>query len=302
VTHWPPNSYGDGDRMTIQRMTVCMLVLGALGACSIENRPPEGAGARAANLPAGVYPLRVPDDSLIPEGPLGIAIRRGRALLVATKDSLPEHVGNQLTCANCHLNAGTKALSAPWVGVYGRFPEYRSRNNKVNLMVDRINDCFQRSMNGKPLDPDGRDASDIIAYFAFLSKDTPVGGRVEGQGFARLTPLEPDTARGEELYGSTCAVCHGSDGGGTAVAPPLWGDGSFSIGAGMARLRTLAAFLRHNMPLDRPGSLTDQDAFDLAAYVNGHARPDFIGKENDWPLGNPPPDVAYSTRAVNGRP
>jgi len=288
---------GTATVITTQRLTGCLLLVGFLGACSIDNRPPAGA----ATLPAGVYPLRVPADSLIPEGPLGTAIRRGRALLVATKDSLPGHVGNRLTCANCHLNAGTKALSSPWVGVYGRFPEYRSRNNKINLMLDRINDCFQRSMNGKALDPNSRDASDIIAYFAFLSKDTPVGGRVEGQGFARLTPLEPDTARGEVLFGATCAVCHGSNGEGTAVGPPLWGDDSFSIGAGMARLRTMAAFIRYNMPLDRPGSLTDQEAFDLAAYVNGHSRPDFVGKENDWPLGNPPPDVAYATRAADGK-
>jgi thiosulfate dehydrogenase len=63
----------------------------------------------------------------------------------------------------------------------------------------------------------------------------------------------------------------------------------------------MAAFIRYNMPLDRPGSLTDQEAFDLAAYVNGHSRPDFVGKENDWPLGNPPPDVAYATRAADGK-
>jgi thiosulfate dehydrogenase len=69
----------------------------------------------------------------------------------------------------------------------------------------------------------------------------------------------------------------------------------------MARIRTLAAFLRHNMPYDLPGSLTDQQAYDLAAYVNSQPRPDLAGKELDWPLGNPPPDVAYPTRATPTR-
>jgi thiosulfate dehydrogenase len=65
----------------------------------------------------------------------------------------------------------------------------------------------------------------------------------------------------------------------------------------MARLRTAAAFIRHNMPADMRGTLTDQQAFDLAAYVVSRPRPDFAGKAQDWPYGDPPPDVAYPTAA-----
>ena len=45
----------------------------------------------------------------------------------------------------------------------------------------------------------------------------------------------------------------------------------------MARLRTAAAFLRYNMPVDRAVSLTDQQAFDVAAYLVSRPRPDFAG-------------------------
>ncbi|HEX5970635.1 MAG TPA: hypothetical protein VFY85_01845, partial [Gemmatimonadaceae bacterium] len=31
------------------------------------------------------------------------SIRRGHALLIATRDSLPGHVGNNLRCTSCHL-------------------------------------------------------------------------------------------------------------------------------------------------------------------------------------------------------
>ena len=72
---------------------------------------------------------------------------------------------------------------------------------------------------------------------------------------------------------------------------------SYNIGAGMTRVRTAAEFISRNMPFDAPGTLTDRQAFDVAAYVNAHPRPDFRGKENDWPNGNPPPDVAYPTRS-----
>jgi thiosulfate dehydrogenase len=76
----------------------------------------------------------------------------------------------------------------------------------------------------------------------------------------------------------------------------VWGPQSYNIGAGMARVRTAAEFISRNMPLDAPGTLSDQQAIDVAAYVNGHARPDYRGKENDWPNGGAPPDVAYPTR------
>jgi thiosulfate dehydrogenase len=124
---------------------------------------------------------------------------------------------------------------------------------------------------------------------------------VPGQGIPAVAPLDPDTANGERLYAAECARCHGAAGEGTIIAPPVWGDSSYNIGAGMARIRTMAAFLRRNMPYDRPGSLTDQQAYDLAAYVNGQPRPDYPGKELDWPFGDPPPDVAYPTNAARDR-
>jgi thiosulfate dehydrogenase len=80
------------------------------------------------------------------------------------------------------------------------------------------------------------------------------------------------------------------------VGPALWGDGSYNIGAGMARLRTAASFIRHNMPFDKPGTLTDQQAYDVAAYVVSMARPDLPGKERDWADGNAPNDVPYDTK------
>jgi thiosulfate dehydrogenase len=121
---------------------------------------------------------------------------------------------------------------------------------------------------------------------------------VEGAGLAKLTPLPGDSARGREIFATTCTRCHGAEGQGTALAPPLWGAGSFNIGAGMARLRTAAAFIRHNMPFDRPGTLSDQQAFDVAAFIVSRPRPDLAGKENDWPNGDAPPDVAYPTHTA----
>ncbi|HEX6964459.1 MAG TPA: c-type cytochrome [Gemmatimonadaceae bacterium] len=268
-----------------------------------DAAPPARDASRdvisSARHPSTSVPLRAPPDSQIPDGALGASIRRGHALLAATRDSLPGHVGNRLRCLSCHLDDGRRPYASPLVGVYARYPQYSARSATVNLIEDRINDCFRRSMNGTPLAPDSRDLHDITAYLAWLSRGIPVGATVEGQGLMTLKPLRPDTIQGRMLYAATCVRCHGTHGEGTVVAPPLWGPESFNIGAGMARLRTAAAFIRHNMPYDRPGSLTDQQAFDIAGYVTSRPRPDLAGKENDWPNGDAPPDVAYPTRGAH---
>jgi thiosulfate dehydrogenase len=253
----------------------------------------EPATARASEAAS----FRVPGDSEIPRDRVGEAIRRGRALLVATRESLPGHVGNALECVSCHPDGGTRANAMPWVGVYARFPQYRSRSGTVQVLEDRVNDCFERSMNGRALAPASAEMRAIVAYFAFLSRGVPVGGRVRGQGLPTLSVTSGDTTRGAAIYASTCARCHGAAGQGTPAAPAVWGPRSYNVGAGMARVRTAAAFIRHNMPADRRGTLTDQQAFDVAAYVVSRPRPDFAGKAQDWPYGDPPPDVAYPTAA-----
>jgi thiosulfate dehydrogenase len=260
------------------------------------------APAAQAPLPAPVavtrVAFRVPQESEVRDTVVLASVRRGRALLTHTRDSLPRHVGNALVCTNCHQQNGTLADGMPWVGVYARFPQYRSRAGVTNVIEDRVNDCFKRSLNGTPLAPDSRDMRDIVAYMAFLSTGYPVGAETEGQGLPRLAPLVGDTVRGTTIYTMRCARCHGVEGEGTVLAPPVWGSRSYNIGAGMARVRTAATFIKHWMPQDSAGVLSAQESFDVAAYIDSRPRPDFKGKERDWPHGDPPPDVAYETDAA----
>jgi len=265
-------------------------------------------------LVGGLVPHRVaaqaalpgPPDSLIPADALGASIRRGRALALATRDSLPRNVGNKLRCVSCHLDEGRRPTGS-WVGAFARYPQYRSRRGNIESIEDRVNDCFKRSMNGRPLDREGRDMHDMVAYLSFLSWGTTIGPPVKRAESNPFAALHPDTAAGARTFSTVCAACHGADGAGgspgaVVVGPPLWGPDSYNIGAGMARRFAAASFIRHNMPYDRPGSLSDQEALDVAAFVNGHARPDYPGKELDWPKGDPPPDVAYPTSAARRKP
>lgn len=290
------------------RPTLLAAAIALVGACDVVRAPegsPDGTGlvrtvsAGAANAEAvadGRVAFVVPAPGDIPGGPIGVSIRRGRALAEHTRDSLPRLVGNDLRCTSCHLDAGTRRHMLPWVGVYARFPQYRSRSGAVIDLEERIGDCFERSLNGRSPAYDSSEMRDMIAYMAWLSRGTPVGRETEGQGVPPLAPVTPDLAAGKRTFVAECARCHGEDGQGVvAPATPLWGDRSYTVGAGMARLRTAAAFIRAAMPQDRPNSLTPQQAYDVAAYVNSHRRPDFRGKERDWPHGDPPPDVAYPT-------
>jgi thiosulfate dehydrogenase len=285
-------------------LLVGVAALVVAGACRLERRTPLSDTARrdpAASSRPATAPFRVPKESEITDSIVLASARRGRAIVLATRDSLPTHVGNALRCVSCHPAEGTQANAMPWVGVYARFPQYRSRNGHSILLEDRINDCFERSLNGHALAREGRDMRDIVAYMAFLSYGVPVGATVEGAGLPQLTPLAGDTVRGAALYAERCTVCHGAQGQGTVSAPPAWGPMSYNIGAGMARIRTAAAFIKRAMPFDKPGTLTDQQVFDVATYINSRPRPDFATKADDWPNGDPPPDVPYATKAAAAR-
>lgn len=243
----------------------------------------------------------VKSDSAVMAGPMGKSITRGRAILISTRDSLPENALSKLSCANCHLDAGTRKTGLTLVGVYGRYPQYRARSAGVGTLEARINDCFQRSLNGNAISYSSSAMTDLVAYMWFLSRGLPVDGHVAGEGTKKLSVSSGDSVRGLQVFAANCTTCHGSKGEGTSVAPPLWGPNSYNIGAGMARVRTAGGFIRYNMPYDRPGTLTDQQAMDVAAYINSRPRPDFAGKENDWPNADPPPDNPYVVKSVKAK-
>ena len=238
-------------------------------------------------------PFRVPSDAELRDSAYRVSAMRGRAILLATRDSLPRNVGNSLRCASCHLDNGLRRNAMPWIGSYARFPQYRARSGKVDLIEDRINDCFERSMNGKALAHSGPDMRDIVSYLAFLSNGIPVGAQMDGQGLARLKPINGDVKRGVAIFASTCTRCHGANGQGTALAPPLWGARSYNVGAGMANIITAASFIHALMPIDRAQQLTEQQAFDVATYINTRPRPDFPRKVHDWPKGGKPAGADY---------
>jgi thiosulfate dehydrogenase len=268
------------------------LVLAVIAAVLLNACTP----AKPKIAEAGPLDYTPPSDSAIPNDALGKSIRRGLALIQHTTDSLPAYAPGNLQCASCHINAGRMRDAAALIGVYARFPKYMDRTGAVIPVEDRVNYCFTRSLGGTRIPPNSREMQDIVAYLAFISTGVPVGTHVKGEAMPKMPPLHGDSTRGAALFATTCVPCHGPEGkGNPPLIPALWGPTSFSIGASMAREERAATFIRHFMPQNKRGSLTDQQAYDLSAFVNSHPRPDSPGKENDWPLGGAPADVPYNT-------
>ena len=235
-----------------------------------------------------------PSLETIPSDERGAKIRYGYQLVANTQEHTRAFVGNALNCTNCHLEAGRKVHASPYVGLASVYPEYRSRNARINTIEDCLDQCFERSLNGRALPPGSREKEAIVAYITWLSEGVPVESAREWRGFLKLTPTRtPDPANGRALFAVKCTVCHGVDGQGTAAAPPLWGARSFNIGAGMARVSLAAGFIKANMPLGQGGTLSDDEAYDLAAFISSQPRPDFPGKVNDWPKSGKPDDAPY---------
>ena len=55
--------------------------------------------------------------------------------------------------------------------------------------------------------------------------------------------------------------------------PRLMGADSFNWGAGMHQIGNAAGFIKANMPLGQAGMLSDQEAWDVAYFMNAHERP-----------------------------
>lgn len=251
--------------------------------------PDHGAPPAGRNTSAAGY-FRSPSRDDFPAGPFGEAVRQGEAIFqdTNTHPASAPYVGNDHTCGNCHLDAGRLAASGPLWAAWVAYPAYRSKTKRVDTFTERVQGCFKYSMNAQASAAGGPPAADsdaivyLTAYSFWLAKGAATGDEtLPGRGYSRLTETAQgfDPARGQLVYAAQCAMCHGENGGGVTSAqagtlfPPLWGAESYNWGAGMHAIDTAAAFIKHNMPLGLAGSLNDQDAWDVAAYVNSHERP-----------------------------
>jgi len=257
---------------------IALLAFGMNG--TLSARAPAAVARAANDLQEPAIPeveWKAPDPSTIPQGKLGESIRLGRNIMINTPKYAARYVGDKMNCADCHVNQGTQPYASPLAGITTVFPAYTKRDGRVITIEHRIQECFERSENGTPPPSNSPEMVAIVAYMNWLSKGIPMGSTVKGRGLLKLTPpVHVDPAEGATIYAHQCEVCHGANGQGIPGSfPPVWGPGSFNDGAGMSKIAKMAAFVKANMPKTSPGSLTVQQAYDVAAFVTAKPHPHF---------------------------
>ena len=223
----------------------------------------------------------------------------GRELIAHTAKYLGPNgtvspISNGMNCQNCHLQAGTAVFGNNYGSVASLYPKFRARSGTIENIYKRVNDCIERSLNGKPVDTTGREMQAIVAYINLIGSNVNKGEKAPGSGLKELAFINraAEPAKGQIVYTAKCQSCHQANGEGVYNAdkteftfPPLWGNNSFNDGAGLYRISNLAKYVKYNMPQGttyKNPQLTDEEAWDVAAFVESQTRP-HINVPKDWP-------------------
>jgi thiosulfate dehydrogenase len=255
---------------------------------------------------------QAPDINTLGNDSIGQQIRYGKNLIVNTalylgpKGTVAK-ITNGMNCQNCHIDAGAKPFGNCLSAVASTYPVFRPRSGVSESIEFRVNDCMQRSLNGKAIESSSKEMRAMVAYIKWLGKEVPKGIKPTGAGLKELSFIEraADIVKGKIVYEKQCQRCHAANGEGQLrfdslgyAYPPLWGLHSYNAGAGMYRISRLAAYVKSNMPFgiathENP-QLTNEEAWDVAAYINSQSRPmkkfpqdwpDISKKSIDYPFG-----------------
>jgi thiosulfate dehydrogenase len=303
------NNITQGLMSAINRLLVVVIVL-VLGIVAIPfivfyksepGKPGEKKGEAATNMPQSLTSAywMAPEISGISDPKQKEQIEYGKELVAHTARYLGPNgsvlkMSNGMNCQNCHLQAGTAVFGNNYGSVASLYPKFRARSGSVENIYKRVNDCFERSLNGKELDTTGKEMQAIVSYINFVGSNVPKGTVAEGSGFKDITWLDraADPVKGRAVYTTKCQSCHQQNGEGVLTPdkteytyPVLWGKNSFNDGAGLYRISNFAKYVKYNMPLGvthvNP-QLTDEEAWDVAAFVITQPRPHIITPK-DWP-------------------
>ena len=314
-------------RLATMKLLVPLLILATAAACGSKPGTPPAtsntnlAGPLISSKTTMVTAWEIPKNPLVDtsldHSKLSEEIRWGYKIFTNTPKEAAKFTPGKISCSNCHLNAGQREKSLPVVGITGMFPEYNRRSGRLFTLNDRIVDCFLRSQNatGSPTADEelpsqtSKETLALAAYLTWLSKGFQVGANPPWRGqnaipAASLIPVDKiDPSKGEAIFNDRCTTCHGTDGQGVSVGDkrpgPLWGPDSWNDGAGAARIYTLAGIIRFSMPYLNPGSLTDEEAQQLAAFINSKPRPVYPKKDDDYKTEKLPVDAVYYARRSN---
>jgi len=297
---------------------VAAIVVSAACSRTAERRTASGVPLAGPLIPASTtivtaweFPEDPTTDKSLDDSKLSQEIRSGFRIFTNTPKEAARVSPGKMSCNNCHLNGGQREKALPLVNVAGMFPEYNKRSGRLFTLSDRIVDCFLRSEDATIAStsadalptPTSPEVLAVAAYLTWLAKGAAVGTNPSWRGQntiaqEHLIPVAKiDATKGGEIFTERCRSCHGADGQGVTIGDkrpgPLWGDDSWNDGAGAARVYTLAGIIRYSMPYLNPGSLTDEEAQEVAAFINSKPRPAYPFKDADYQTEKLPGDAVY---------
>ena len=105
----------------------------------------------------------------------GELIRYGRDLIAHTSKYLGPNgtiakKSNGLNCQNCHIDAGARPFGNSFGAVASTYPKFRERSGKIESVEYRVNECMERSLNGKKLDSSSKEMLAMVAYVKWLGQ------------------------------------------------------------------------------------------------------------------------------------
>jgi thiosulfate dehydrogenase len=214
-------------------------------------------------------------------GPIGDLVRTGKRIFAETATD-PESrpyvgKGDRASCASCHRKDGTDLDALPLFGAAAAYPA--EVDGKVMTLDGRISRCFVTHLAGVAPPPGSPVLLALSTYVTSLSEGRRMEMSRTGSGPRGQAALRRDGAfatkaelvSGEKAYSSMCAACHGAKGEGGG-GPAVWGPNAWSATSDMAKPGRLAAYIQKAMAI-YAGTITDEQARDIAAFIDAQPRP-----------------------------
>ena len=242
-------------------------------------------------------------------------------------DTGEPYVHSVMACSSCHFTGGHVPFGAPFYQTPSKFlpdsetglgPYFRPLGH-YRSVEDAIIDCMRNCINAsRSPDPNDPVVQALVTYIEWVRDGVidpamqqdwtllpPEAGTrlpaIEGVLAMRANPI-----RGAGLYASQCADCHDEDGPGAGEyredeerprIPPLWGlQNGWSHGAAFFRNPVLAAYVQEHMPYEEPRTLSNQDALDIAAYINAADKPRPRGQADEMYCHDDPDGIPSALR------
>ena len=108
----------------------------------------------------------------------------------------------------------------------------------------------------------------LVGFVLLQINVVALNGEESAQGKSTWSGIYTDAqaSRGESVYRSSCAVCHGDDLAGSEMGPGLAGSAFLEFWDGLS-LGDLLQVITISMPQDNPGSLETSEYVDVIAYM-----------------------------------